>query len=207
MNIYSFGDKLSESLKHQEIDKAILRRFFLSCARVDKTDIKDDIKGIDYVVRLKNGREIAVDVKRRGTGCSKFWKNGMPELALEIYSDLETEKPGWLFDGQKQTDIVSFVFDPSDYVGSFAFSTALLQNAVRRHYSSWVARYVPKIQRSHRNGQTWTSSCLIVPADVVVAGYNLEMCSGFISPEFAEAVSHRLRDMAANDNEPKGEAG
>lgn len=206
MQAYSFTDKLMESFEKQDDDKDLLRQFFVFCNNVKKTEQDDDLKGIDYIVELRKGCQIAIDVKRRTKGCRKYWKNGVPEASLEIWSDKEKRTPGWLFDKRKETDVIVFAFDTDDYNKPFFFSYPILRNAVSRNYDSWRKAYGEKKQYNMEDGRTWVGSCVIVPMPVLIAAYIIEICGGSIAFEFALRVSGELKSRAINDNRQTGAA-
>lgn len=157
---YSFTERLAWSRSaRQGTDIETLRAMIPGCVRVEKTDERLDKLGVDYVVTLRDGATLLIDAKAREQGCSRYWYNGMPEVALELWS-VKHEKIGWTLCEKKQTDFILFTFDPSDYAEAFLVSYQLLRIAFERHLALWkAAGFRVATQSSGR----WESECIFVP--------------------------------------------
>lgn len=168
--INSFKDCYEYSIgEQQDVDIKLLHEFIPNCVSVRKTDTKTDKKGVDYIVTTSGGAEIYIDAKTRMPGASRYWKNGIPDLALEKYSVVEQKKVGWLF---KKSDIhpdyILFTFDRSDTDKCFLIPFHLLKKACYQKGREWFLKYP---YREQNNG-TYKSSALYVPADVVIRAVN-----------------------------------
>ena len=95
MNLWQ--DKFSYSQDQIDSDIAKIKNYFPNCSEVVRAKIDDDKQGIDYIATLKGGAQIFIDAKTREKGASCYWKHGEPELALEIYSSVETKKNRLVF--------------------------------------------------------------------------------------------------------------
>lgn len=134
-----------------------------------------DKSGIDYVVKLRRGAEVYVDIKERVAGCSKYWTQG-PEIALEewsVYPD-ETNKgrAGWTLDESKKTHYVLYSFDRRDTDKIYVIPFQLLRAAFRDNLKAWKHEYWTrrgsKLQRTHGAQGVWCSLGMFVPAAVVL---------------------------------------
>lgn len=183
---HDFMGKVDFSLGEREkIDLAILKDRFTGCISVEKTDIETDKLGIDYIATLRKGAQIYVDGKTREKGCSKYWINGEPELALEIWSVIKTEnhkgKIGWTLNEASNVDYILYTFDKSDTEYYYIFPFQMLKNAFRHNYKKWTKEYKPKKQKSiqKESHQTWESKAIFVPASVVIKAVEKEMSGQF----------------------------
>ena len=84
---YGFQERLEFSLSNRREDVAqIIKAVLTGCASVVKSGAQDDRSGVDYWATLRQGARVAIDLKTRDKGCSLYWKNAAPELALETWS-------------------------------------------------------------------------------------------------------------------------
>ena len=82
---WSFEERLAFSNGERgKRDAEILKHAIQNCIDVRKTDEATDRKGVDYIATLSGGAEIGIDVKARGKGYSRYWKNGQEDLMLEV---------------------------------------------------------------------------------------------------------------------------
>lgn len=168
MQTYDFAERLAFSRTiASEPPECVLRRAFDGVVSVDPADIALDKSGVDFVVTLRRGATIGVDLKAREAGCSRFWNDG-PELALETWSVCPTDdgagRPGWTLDEAKATDYTMHTFDSADSMEVFVLPFQQLRTAFRRNLSDWRVSYRVARQSSGR----WQSECVFVPARVVM---------------------------------------
>ncbi len=157
-------EKLEYSLSaQQEFDIAILKKHIPQCVDVRKTDAEQDKTGVDYIATLKNGAEILIDAKTRTADCAKWWKNGEPEFALEVWS-VKGKKIGWTLSTKTNVDYILYTFDRSVCDKFFFLPFQLLRKAFREYGRAWKEKYGLKTQYS--NG--WQSEAIFVPASVVL---------------------------------------
>lgn len=178
MSVCDFQGKKAYALERQSRDIAILQSHFPKAASVRKTDMKEDRAGIDYIVTLNKGAEIGVDAKTRFQGCSRFWKNGIPELALEIWSNKEEKILGWTLDTKTNVDYILFSFDPADSGNCYVIPFQLLQKAFWENGKSWVHEYRIRTQYNKGYYGEWTSWSVFVPAPVVLEAVSQAMTGG-----------------------------
>lgn len=171
-----WAKKLEYSLaKQQEFDKELLKSHLSKCVSVEKADTDLDRKGIDYIATIDGGAKVFIDAKTRTSGCSKFWKDGEPELALETWSVVEDRKVGWTLDGRKLTDYVLYTFPKEDCDRYFFLPFQLLKKVFTERGRSWYRKYPVKTQKSYSGSSVWHSECVFVPAKIVLNAITLSM--------------------------------
>lgn len=171
MNLWQ--DKLTYSQSKMRSDISIIKDFFPKCVDVAKAKVELDKLGIDYIAKLLGGVEIFVDVKTREKGASRYWKYGEPELALEVYSVVESKKLGWTLSDQSKAHYILYTFDPADSKNFFMVPFQLLRKAFMQNGRAWVEEYGLKQQAS----DSWHSSAVFVPAGVVLDTIKI-LCEG-----------------------------
>lgn len=170
--LYDFAERLAFSrTATTETPDELLRRAFVGVVSVDVADIALDKSGVDFVVTLRRGGTIGVDLKAREEGCSRYWNDG-PELALETWSVCPSAtsagKAGWTLDEAKATDYTMHTFHSSDSMEAYVLPFQQLRTAFSRNVAEWSRRYRVARQSSGR----WQSECVFVPARVVVDELN-----------------------------------
>lgn len=170
---YDFQERLSFSKgERQSTDQSTIKSLLDGCVTVATTSTELDRMGVDYIATLRKGAEVYVDAKTRERGCSRFWKLGEPELAIEIWSvypggkyNTQKGKTGWTLDEAKVTDMVLYTFNPTDCGTAFLFPFQSLRIAARRMVKHWMQRFKVDIQDSG----SWESQAVFVPASEVIA--------------------------------------
>jgi hypothetical protein len=169
-------NRWDDNLRFSQGDRAMqdvdtIRSLIPNC--IDVTIVEDSSSqaaGIDYIAHLKDGATLNVDAKGRTKGAAKYWKDGEPELAVEVWSvmpqDGQPGKVGWTFDTSKQTDLVLFYFDDTEVCYLIGFQH--LRMAAIANYDAWKTAYMQKPQLSERDGVRWNSQAMFVPARVVL---------------------------------------
>ena len=161
----SFGDDLRMSRKVGTLTgKEIIKRFLPDCIRVEECARRDDRNGIDFLAVIAEDVAFKIDQKTRRGGAAQFWKNGIPEIALELWSDRERKVPGWTKDYTKQTDYILQTYDPSDWVYAYLLPFQLLRMGFAEQEQRWTRLYKTAIQSNHG----WQSECVFVPINVVM---------------------------------------
>lgn len=171
---YDFNERLEFSKgARQDSDCATIHALLSGCESVSIASTELDRIGVDYIATLRRGAKVFVDAKTREPGCSKWWRGGEPELAIEIWSvcpggkysvPRSRSKPGWTVDEGKVTDMVLYVFDPQDSTTAYLMPFQSLRMAAREHLPEWQRRFKVDVQD---NG-TWQSKAVFVPASVVI---------------------------------------
>jgi hypothetical protein len=170
---YDFQERLEFSKgARQESDLATIMSLLDGCSSVTANNTDGNDNGIDYIATLRRGAEIFIDAKTRQKGCSRFWKNNEPELAIERWSvmpggkfNTTHGKAGWTLDESKPTDMILYTFDSADCTTAFLFPFQSLRMAARRMVQHWMKRYKVDIQTSNN----WQSQAVFVPASEVIA--------------------------------------
>lgn len=159
-----WGQKLEYSLSaQQKFDIELLKKHIDKCVSITKTDTELDKKGVDCIAKLDGGSEIYIDAKTREKGCSRYWKEGVPELALEVWSVVK-KKIGWTLSTATNVDYILYTFDREDCEKFFFIPFQLLRQAFYENGRKWKSNYPIKEQQSN----TWKSSCMFVPAPIVI---------------------------------------
>jgi len=160
----AFANNYKTSINY--IDNDIKRLTELGFTNVHPANQKEDQKGGDYRGKDFTGRPVYIDVKRREKGCSRYWKSGMPELAVEFESvceggkyNIKEPRIGWSFDDKKITDWIVYLFDQSDYNDAFIFEFRLFRQTMKKFKNDLLKRYPLKKQDSGE----WESSAMFVP--------------------------------------------
>lgn len=175
--INNWDEKFSYSLSaQQQFDMSLLKRHIPNCVEIRKTPPEMDKNGIDYVATLENGAEIYIDGKTRTPGASRYWKNGVPELALELWSVKESRKKGWAVSTACNVDYILFTFDKQDCDKYFFIPYQLLRKAFMEHGRTWCELYQRKTQASYGHGAKWHSEAVFVPAPIVLQAVSACMC-------------------------------
>lgn len=168
--VHDFDVKLAYTRGvRQSTDEDTLRGLFPRCVSVVKTDEATDRAGIDYVVTLRGGAEVLVDAKTREPGARRWWRNGEPEIALEVWSVVpdtsrgQEGKTGWTLSESSPVDYILYTFHPADCNSVFLYPFQALRLAFRRNLTMWRHTYPIKMQDSGG----WRSQALFVPETVV----------------------------------------
>ena len=162
---YSFG-------ANQAQDIEMLKKIIPGCISVEPTPLEQDKRGVDYIATLRGGALVNIDAKRREPGCSKYWRDGEPELALEIWSvmpDSTTKgKAGWTLNEASDVDLILYSFEEQDCSYSYILPFQHLRAAFIANYTAWAKVHKPKTQRSVSGDLYWQSQAMFVPASKVL---------------------------------------
>lgn len=170
---YSFSEKLAFSRGTRgESDIATIQSLLAPCLVRASTDDEERV-GIDYVATLRRGAQVNVDVKTRTTGCSRYWHNGTPDLALEYWSVVPAGGrdgvAGWTLKESSHTDLVLFTYSPEDTDQCFLVGFQHLRLAFRRFYRTWLQQHGRNGELSKQSTEgRYESACLFVPSSVVL---------------------------------------
>jgi len=169
MGNYNFEERLAFSTKaNGRTFEELIQQTLPGIIKVEKTDAEVDKTGIDYIATLRRGSTINIDLKLREKGCSKYWQNGIAELALETWSVLPDNgrhgKAGWTLDEAKLTHYTMHAFDEADTNRVYLLPFQLLRKAFRTNLKKWINMY----KVGQQNSGTWKSECVFVPATVVL---------------------------------------
>ena len=178
---YEFAERLAFSRgvsagTHPDTIRGLLGE---SCVVVRVASHEMDLAGVDFIATLRRGAELNIDIKARAKGCSRFWKDDEPDIALEIWSVRQRPgqpgKCGWSLDEAKITDYTLHVFDPSDTREVFLLPFQLLRIAFRTNISRWMAMYSKPNGRDVQSSGRWESECVFVPSSQVIGAISQQM--------------------------------
>ena len=110
----NWDEKFTAAETNEEREKRLIREWFPRSVSVVKTGAAIDRSGVDYICELQNGAVVCIDAKTREPGCSKYWKDGEPELAVEVASVVESNKAGWSLSSSTQCDYILYTFPPDE---------------------------------------------------------------------------------------------
>lgn len=173
--IYDFQERLEFSKgARQSTDLETIASLLDGCRSVVAAPKSLDVQGVDYIATLRRGAEVYIDAKTRTKGCSRYWRFGEPELAIEKWSVMPAQacpqgKTGWTLDEAKVTDMVLYTFDKSDSPYAYLLPFQSLRMAARRMIEVWMQIYKVDRQTSNQSGRTYHSQAVLVPASVVFA--------------------------------------
>jgi hypothetical protein len=161
---YRFDDRLAMSSGHvtaATIDKVLLAQI-PGALSVHRAGMGDDRQGTDWWVKRSCGRLLSVDAKVR----SSDWRSTHPkedDLALETWSVVERQRPGWTRDVEKQTDYILWLWQDT---GRFCLVPFTLLCAVfADQWQAWCEKFRVSTQFTP-DGQ-YHSQCVFVPRVVV----------------------------------------
>lgn len=180
--IWNFEERLKFSQgKRGERDAAIIKKAIPNCVDVIKTDEATDKKGVDYIAILEGGAKIGIDVKARGKGCSRYWKNGQEDLMLEMWSVCPDEnnkgKVGWTLSDKTNVDYILFTFDEADSNRYYLLPYQSLRMAFKTNERKWIAKYgfTQSTSTTEKSNRIWHSRAVFVPANEVLNAMAQEM--------------------------------
>ena len=178
MTIHNFNERLSWSQGRKKGTwEDVIKSLIHGCVEVQQSDDEDDKNGVDYWASLRSGAFIAIDLKARGTGASRFWRFGEPEFALETWAVIPENgligKTGWALSEAKNVDYILFAFEDTDLCYLVPFQ--LLRMAFVENYKIWKSQYGETFQHSQGAFQRWRSKAVFVPASVVCNAVSSQM--------------------------------
>jgi hypothetical protein len=119
----------------------------------------EDRNGTDWWVDQFNGDPLSIDLKARA---EDFARRGKDDLALEVWSVVETRVPGWTRDSRKRTDYVLWWWQDTGRWCLVPFP--MLCAVFVEHLDEWTTGYQVADQRT--DGR-YSSRCVYVPRVVV----------------------------------------
>jgi hypothetical protein len=119
----------------------------------------DDRNGTDWWVDLFSGDALSVDLKARH---EDFSTRGKDDLALEVWSVVESRVPGWTRDARKRTDYVMWWWQDTGRWCLIPFQ--MLCAVFVAHLDEWTTTY--QVAEQSTEGR-YHSRCVFVPRVVV----------------------------------------
>lgn len=157
---FGFSEQLKMSESQIEKHKQIILSRFPNAIKIERANLSDDKKGIDYFITLQSKLIQRVDAKIR----KEDWLAKHPnedDVALETWSKIG-EKIGWTRDPNKQTDWIMFLWEDTER--SWFIPFPYLYKAFVENGRKWKKKYRTEIQDT-REG--WKSECVFVPRRVI----------------------------------------
>jgi hypothetical protein len=120
----------------------------------------NDKQGVDWWVEMSSARHLAVDAKVRETD----WVSTHPnedDLALESWSVIEKEIPGWTRDAAKRCDYVLWLWKDTGRFCLVPFP--MLCKVFSDNWKAWRTRFRTNQQFTPRSVGGYHSECIFVP--------------------------------------------
>ena len=131
--------------------------------RVEKASEQEDKKGTDWWIILSNGDRLAVDCKVRE---SDWAQRGHDDLALETWSVIEANVPGWTRSEKKRTDYILWLWKETGRWCLIPFP--MLCKVFSLRWEEWSKTY--KVAKQRTPGlRPYHSECVFVPRRIVWA--------------------------------------
>lgn len=161
---FDFHERLQWSKgTRQESTQDTIKAMIDGCVDVREATRDEERVGVDFVATLRGGAMVLIDEKRRDDGAAKYWRHAQPELALEVYSVVETRVAGWTLSEAKATDYVLFTF--SEVPDCYLLPFQQLRVAFRRKFAEWRSLFRCADQCTEGR---YHSRAIFVPVDLVV---------------------------------------
>lgn len=130
---------------------------------VRQANMADDRSGTDWWVSLSNGQDISVDLKARREDWAAHAVNPKDDLALETYSVIESDIPGWTRDPFKRTDYILWHWEDTGRWCLIPFR--MLCRIFELNWQEWRRQFPTYRQRTiWRSGRgCYHSECVFVP--------------------------------------------
>ena len=124
----------------------------------------NDRRGVDWWIEMASGTHLAVDAKVR----ERDWAATHPDeddLALETWSVMESQVPGWTRDASKRCDYVLWLWKDTGRFCLLPFP--LLCRAFSEQWEAWRDQYRVSRQRTAWATGDYRSECIFVPRQEV----------------------------------------
>jgi len=175
--VHSFRADLALSNQHADDPfwQEVYRTAFptMIATHVIKQDGWAQRGGIDRVVLLASSRTVHIEQKVR--------RDVWPDIALEYWSNYEMRQLGWM-EKDAATDYLAYAFLPTRQCYLFDFLS--LRRTWKAHRTEWLERArrdeggfktIPS-ENEQRNGAKYTTWCVAIPIDKLLAALNTHMC-------------------------------
>ena len=199
---YGFQDRLAMSRGvSQTTDVAdIILENVPGALQVHPAHKINDRHGTDYWVEHARGDHLSVDTKiREEDWAAKPAPFTADDLALETWSVVEENIPGWTRDATKRTDYVLWFWQDTRRWCLIPFS--LLCAVFRNNWAAWSHKYKTKQQTTTDMGRVYHSECVFVPRREVWASIYLRF-SGVPKPPIKQNESDSETVVFDNDLPP-----
>lgn len=163
---YGFSERLTMSSgRSTSTDVAqILMAEIPGAVNVSRAAEENDRQGIDWWVEMSTAKHLAVDCKVR----AEDWAATHPsedDLALETFSVVERDIPGWTRDASKRCDYVLWLWMDTRRFCLVPFP--MLCRVFDLKWQEWREKY--KTRRQFTPERSYHSECVFVPRRVLWA--------------------------------------
>lgn len=133
-------------------------------------DLEEDFKGVDIIVKLKNGKNIYID--------DKLIKKHYDNICLEIYSRVETKAVGYIENFKHITDYVAY-WKAKDQCILLDYLT--LRMTLIKNRKSWLKYKAKQDSQStdEKTGLQWTSIVFNIPDEIFFEAYKNAIIDNF----------------------------
>jgi len=159
---YSFDERLemSQGVSTSKSVRDILVENIPGALGAYKSTQEEDRSGVDWWVKHKSGHHLSVDCKIRGRDFREDEERGFPDdLALETWSVVEKEIPGWTLRDDKKTDYILWLWKDTGRWCLVPFP--MLCKVFQENMDRWVEYYGPPVQQFTPEGK-YHSECIFV---------------------------------------------
>jgi hypothetical protein len=165
--IYTFEGQLAYS--HGVSSDGSFHTFLIEnipgAINVVKAELADDKNGVDWWVNRINDRPLSVDLKVRADDpITKGWGD---DVALETWSKVDEQIPGWSRDPRKKTDYILWYWEPTARCCLVPFP--MLCAVFLDKWQEWSNEYKRDTQTTQTRSGKWKSECVFVPRRVLWA--------------------------------------
>jgi|SRR5579864_1728351 len=156
---FQFDEQLAMSHGHSasaDIEKLLLEQI-PGARNARPAAPENDRQGTDWWVEHVSGRHLSVDCKVR----SEDWSVKSPprdDLAIETWSVIEKQKPGWSRDQNKRSDYILWLWTDTGRWCLVPFH--MLCAVTQEHWQRWISAY--GANRQDTEGR-YHSECVFVP--------------------------------------------
>lgn len=161
MTVYSFRDQLvmSDGVAATAAVHEILLDAIPGATGVRRATEQADKSGTDWWVDRINGAPLSIDLKARKEDWVRYLHD---DLALEVWSVVESRKQGWTLDATKRTDYILWLWKDTGRWCLVPFP--MLCTVFRERFGEWLEAY--GTARQNTEGR-YHSECVFVPRIVV----------------------------------------
>lgn len=159
---YGFEERLamSSGVAASADVRSILLKHIPGAVNAHQAATVNDRQGIDWWVEMSTAKHLAVDAKVR----EQDWAARNPhedDLALESWSVVEKQVPGWTRDANKKCDYVLWLWKDTGRFCLVPFP--MLCGVFSRRWQSWRVDYKTRQQHTPRANGGYHSECVFVP--------------------------------------------
>ena len=159
---YGFEERLamSSGVAASADVRSILLKHIPGAVNAHQAATVNDRQGIDWWEEMSTAKHLAVDAKVR----EQDWAARNPhedDLALESWSVVEKQVPGWTRDVNKKCDYVLWLWKDTGRFCLVPFP--MLCGVFSRRWQSWRVDYKTRQQHTPRANGGYHSECVFVP--------------------------------------------